>query len=149
MENRVNYTFVIGCARSGTSILGELIASHLELKYIFEASDIWELGGMGENESHRLTAQHATEPVKQQIREWFESQSRDANILVEKNPRNSLRIPYVKAIFPEAKFIHIVMMSEVVQNPFGRILDLANFRIHFGHSVVIFLSRLNFDLANF
>lgn len=107
-ENKVNYTFIIGCARSGTSILGELIASNPDVKYIFEASDIWELGGMGGNESHRLTAQHATQPVKQQIRESFARQAGAAGILVEKSPRNSLRIPYVKEIFPEAKFIHIV-----------------------------------------
>jgi hypothetical protein len=104
----VKYTFIIGCARSGTSILGELIASHPEVKYIFEASHIWELGGLGENESHRLTAQAATPQVKEQIRAWFEIQAGDANIVVEKNPRNSLRVPYVKEIFPEAKFIHIV-----------------------------------------
>jgi glycosyltransferase involved in cell wall biosynthesis len=104
----VVYTFIVGCARSGTSILGELIASNPNVKYIFEASNIWELGGMGENESHRLTAQHATKPVKRQIREWFEKQAGDAGILVEKSPRNSLRVPYVKEIFPEAKFISIV-----------------------------------------
>lgn len=104
----MKYTFIIGCARSGTSILGELIASHPQVKYVFEASQIWELGGMGENESHRLTAQAATPQVKAQIRAWFESQASGANIVVEKNPRNSLRVPYVKEIFPEAKFIHIV-----------------------------------------
>jgi adenosyl cobinamide kinase/adenosyl cobinamide phosphate guanylyltransferase len=71
----VNCTFIIGCARSGTSILGELIASHPQVKYIFEASHVWEWGGMGVNESHRLTAQHATTSVKKQIREWFESQA--------------------------------------------------------------------------
>jgi hypothetical protein len=108
MENMVNYIFITGCARSGTSILGELIASHPEVKYIFEASNIWEMGGMGENESHRLTARHATEAVKKQVRGWFESQAKGTSMLVEKNPRNSLRVPYVKEIFPEAKFIHIV-----------------------------------------
>lgn len=63
---------------------------------------------MGENESHRLTAQHASEPVKKQIREWFDNQAQGGNLVVEKNPRNSLRVSYVKKIFPEAKFIHIV-----------------------------------------
>ena len=100
--------FIIGCARSGTSILGELIASHPGVKYIFEASHIWELGGAGENESHRLTREHATEAVKNQIRDWFKGQAEGADVLVEKNPRNSLRIPYISEIFPGARFIHIV-----------------------------------------
>lgn len=108
MKNKTNYTFVIGCARSGTSILGELVASHPRVKYIFEAIKIWEFGGMGEYDSHRLTELHATDAVKKHVREYFENQSQGADFVVEKNPRNSLRIPYVHAIFPDAKFIYIV-----------------------------------------
>lgn len=101
--------FIVGCARSGTSILGELIASHPDVKYIFEAHSIWELGGMGVNESHRLTTEHAVPSVKEQIRNWFDAQLLDeSRLLVEKNPRNILRVPYIKEIFPEAKIIHIV-----------------------------------------
>lgn len=104
----MNITFVIGCARSGTSILGELIASHPAVKYIFEAHSIWELGGPGENGSHRLTVEHATPAIKAEIESWFRNQGQDTQVLVEKNPRNILRIPYIKEIFPEAKIIHIV-----------------------------------------
>jgi hypothetical protein len=104
----MNLVFVVGCARSGTSILGELISSHPDVKYIFEAHSIWEIGGMGENESHRLTEKHAVKQVKTEIIQWFQQQNNDSKILVEKNPRNILRIPYVKEIFPDAKFIHIV-----------------------------------------
>jgi hypothetical protein len=99
---------MVGCARSGTSILGELVGAHPDVKLVFEAHDVWELGGMGANESHRLTAGRATAPVVRRIRDWFEKQKGSAGLLVEKNPRNTLRIPYVRRIFPEAKLIHIV-----------------------------------------
>ena len=36
----MNLAFVVGCARSGTSILGELIASHPEVNYVFEAHSV-------------------------------------------------------------------------------------------------------------
>jgi hypothetical protein len=101
-------TLVVGCARSGTSILGELIASHPDVMYVFEAVTIWEQGGMGENESHRLTAAHATPDIKEAIHRWAETTGRDALMLVEKSPRNILRIPYVREIFPQARIIHIV-----------------------------------------
>ncbi len=104
----MDVVFVVGCARSGTSILGELIAAHPGVKYIFEAHSIWELGGLGENESHRLTSESATPIVKEKIRQWFQEQAPPGLMLVEKNPRNILRIPYVRAIFPEAKLVHIV-----------------------------------------
>ena len=104
----MNVVFVVGCARSGTSILGELIASHPAVKYIFEAHTIWEVGGEGENGSHRLTGDHATPAIKTKITSWFQNQSQGEQVLVEKNPRNILRIPYIHKIFPEAKIVHIV-----------------------------------------
>ena len=97
----MNIAFVVGAPRSGTSILGELIASH-------PASAIWEIAGHGASGSHRLTAQHATSQVKRAIRNWFEQQKGEARLLVEKNPRSSVRIPFVREVFPEAKIIHIV-----------------------------------------
>lgn len=98
---------IIGCARSGTSILGELIAAHEDVNYIFEAHEVWERGGQGHDESHRLTEEHATRKVTKKIRKWFEKQD-DGRLIVEKCPRNTLRVPYIRAIFPEAKIIHIV-----------------------------------------
>ncbi|UCD38063.1 MAG: sulfotransferase [Fidelibacterota bacterium] len=104
----MRYAFLIGVARSGTSILGELIASHPEVKYIFEVHPIWELGGEGENGSHRLTELHAKPYVANWIRKWFSTQAEPGRLLLEKNPRNSLRVPYLNAIFPAGKIIHIV-----------------------------------------
>jgi len=99
---------IVGCARSGTSILGELIAAHPDVTYIFEAHQVWELGGLGVNDSHRLTAEHATARVIGEVRRWFEAQQGPATLLVEKNPRNVLRVPYVRAVLPEARLLHIV-----------------------------------------
>ncbi len=62
------------CSRSGTSILGELIASHPDVKYLFEIHQIGEITGLGENESHRLTEEHATPDVMKSVREWFGTQ---------------------------------------------------------------------------
>jgi len=103
-----NRAFIVGCARSGTSILGELVASHPAVDYVFEAHPIWELGGEGVNGSHRLLASHATESVRRAARERFAEQGTGRPWLVEKNPRNALRVPYVKALFPDARLIHIV-----------------------------------------
>lgn len=102
------YCFVVGCARSGTSILGELLASHPDVKYLFEAHTIWEKGGRGINNSHRLTDEHVTPTVKAEIQTWFREQQEDGKLLIEKNPRNILRVPYITKIFPNAKIIHIL-----------------------------------------
>ena len=104
----MNIALIIGCARSGTSILGELIGSHPEVNYIFEAHHIWEIAGLGVNESHRLLDIHATPEVKEKIREYFKLQQGESKIVVEKCPRNVLRVPFVRAVFPEAKIIHVI-----------------------------------------
>ena len=104
----MNIALVIGCARSGTSILGELIAAHPDVRYVFEAHHLWELGGPGVNDSHRLTERHATLRVRQKIRKWLEAERGSASLVVEKNPRNTLRVPFVRAVFPEARIVHIV-----------------------------------------
>jgi len=100
--------FVVGCARSGTSILGELIAAHPRVTYIFEAHHVWETAGLGMNDSHRLVAADATPPVRARLREWVHGQGLPDTLVVEKTPRNVLRIPFLKAIFPDARIIHIV-----------------------------------------
>lgn len=104
----LNIAFIVGVSRSGTSILGELIAAHPAVKYIFEAYVPWRVAGRGVNGSDRLTEEQATPMVRAFIRWWFRWRKGDAPILVEKNPRNILRIPFLRAVFPEAKFIHIV-----------------------------------------
>ncbi|MCH7576022.1 MAG: sulfotransferase [Candidatus Marinimicrobia bacterium] len=100
--------FIVGVARSGSSILGELIAAHPQVDYLFEVHQIWEVGGAGINASHRLTAEHATPQVAKAIQTWFAERQTPDRLLLEKNPRNVLRIPYLRAIFPEARIIHLV-----------------------------------------
>jgi len=104
----MNIAFIVGCARSGTSILGELIGSHPEVAYKHEAHRVWKIAGLGENNSHRLTEQHATSSVKEQIRKRFEKKKGNAWLFVEKCPRSVLRLPFIREIFPEARFIHII-----------------------------------------
>lgn len=107
-QDSLNIALIIGCARSGTSILGELVAANPGVKYIFEAHDVWEAAGVRKDGSHRLTAGDATVEIRRSIRRWFADQQGDAMMLAEKTPRNVLRVPFLRAVFPEAKLIHIV-----------------------------------------
>lgn len=111
----MNIGLVVGCARSGTSILGEIVAAHPDVAYFYEAHEAWEIGGAGANGSHRLTERHATPEVVAGVRRWFESElaRRETGagrplFAVEKCPRNALRVPYLRAIFPDARLVHIV-----------------------------------------
>jgi hypothetical protein len=100
--------FIIGCARSGTSILGEAIAEHPRVTYVFEAS-AWR--GLDEGRPHdRLERADATPGLSQAYREALASalEGSQGDVIVEKNPRHVLRIPFLDAVFPDARFIHII-----------------------------------------
>ena len=103
-----NLALIFGCARSGTSILGEVFAASEEVSYAFEASHVWERAGLGENDSHRLTELHARPEIAESIRSWFLEQQNGRPLVVEKCPRNTLRVPFLRSIFPEVRLIHIV-----------------------------------------
>jgi hypothetical protein len=98
---------IVGCARSGTSILGELIAAHPAVRYVFEPHQVWEGAGPGVDDSHRLTARHAIKSIRSSIRDWARAEQ-DGALLLEKTPRNALRVPFLRAVLPEARIIHIV-----------------------------------------
>ena len=61
----MDYIFIVGCPRSGTSILGELVACHRKVKYFFETRNVWQkervdpVREQSENDlhSHRLIAE--------------------------------------------------------------------------------------------
>jgi len=132
----MNYVFIVGCPRSGTSILGELVACHRKIQYHFETRNVWQEERFDlarerfkkDLHSHRLTAENNTEEDAKRIRQFFRCRENICNpfikprefmrwllyhyhskeVVVEKNPRNALRIPYILSVFPEAKFIHII-----------------------------------------
>lgn len=99
--------FIIGAPRSGTSILGRILENHSDLVHIKEPRFIWRYGNDGKSDI--LKVEHATPKVKTYIQKKFgEFLTQPNQRLLEKQPSNSLRVSFVKEIFPDAKFIHIM-----------------------------------------
>ncbi|HEX2224967.1 MAG TPA: TIGR03032 family protein, partial [Thermoanaerobaculia bacterium] len=116
--------FIVGSPRSGTSLLFETLA---------QAPGLWTIGGESHAaieriesfhpashgwDSNRLTADDATpEPVRlltQAFREGL--RDRDGNPVpadasgirfLEKTPKNSLRVPFLAAAYPDALFVYL------------------------------------------
>jgi hypothetical protein len=94
---------VTGIARSGTSILAELLSTDRRYRYIFEPRE-WDAPHM-RPKSDRMTA--ADIPMfGSRWLDWYNAHQ-DTPLLV-KSPRAVVKLPFLHALFRDLKIIHIV-----------------------------------------
>ncbi|NNE27836.1 MAG: sulfotransferase [Saprospiraceae bacterium] len=110
-----NPIFIIGAARSGTTLLGEILSYHDDLAYWLEPKYIWRYGNPGAKDDFRPKSD-ASNKVSQYIQKRFShfTKSQDKSRFLEKTPSNCFRIEFINAIFPNARFIHIIRNGEDV-----------------------------------
>ncbi len=105
MSNDIAPIFIIGCGRSGTSLLGEIFAAHRMVGYVYEPYDLWaaihpatDFLRLYSNSEHHclLDARWATSPAKRRFQRLMSPPP--GFILVEKSPVNALRIGFLEAI---------------------------------------------------
>lgn len=101
--------FLIGAARSGTTLLGDILGQHPELAYWVEPKYVWRHGRPGGRDDVR-SADEATPGVSRHIRQQFERYSKKAmrDRFLEKTPSNCFRVAFMHRAFPEALFLHVL-----------------------------------------
>jgi len=126
--------FIVGCGRSGTTILGRLLEQHPQLAYLNEPRRIWKLDprtNVWERPARwgrrhlAMTEQDVRPDVQAQIARAFAAEVREQNAtrLVEKLPINSFRIAYLAAMFPGALFVHLLRNGLEVARSIERVRD--------------------------
>jgi len=100
---------IIGAARSGTKMLRAVLAASSEfVDFPYDINYIWKYGNY--NIDHdELTPEDLSERTRAFIQNKFNkllSQS-SAKRVLEKSVPNSLRIGFVRAVFPDCKIIHL------------------------------------------
>lgn len=103
---------IIGAGRSGTNALRNAMTTLPQLRTwpCDEINAIWRHGNIAFPDDE-MTASEAKPNVRKFIRSAFCSFWRSAgqpHYVVEKTCANSLRVEFVHAVLPEARFIHIV-----------------------------------------
>lgn len=105
--------------RSGSTLLFETLARSPDLHTIGGESHrlIESIPSLqvGRQDSNRLVAADATPEVVHTLRERFRLHARDRSgraptgrfRLLEKTPKNALRIPFLRQVFPEARFVYL------------------------------------------
>ena len=110
--------FILGTGRSGTTILGIVLSMHREIGYLNEPKAIWHLihphediiGNYSRADAkYRLTAEDATYEMRQRASQMFGAYltATRSKRLVDKYPELIFRIDFVRALFPDARFIFL------------------------------------------
>lgn len=130
-------SFIIGCGRSGTTILGKLLAQHPQVKYYFEPYHLWavldhrtdvlSLYQRGDDAQLMLQAEEVAQQQKATFPQLFHAA--EGQHLIEKTPLNAFRIGYLRCLVPQAKFIHIVRDGIDVSQSIGRIATSSPYKI--------------------
>lgn len=111
--------FIVGTGRSGTTILGIIMSMHKDVAFLNEPKALWnkaypfeDLIGSYSLESayYRLNESDVDSNTKQSMHKLFGYYltTTFSKKVVDKYPELIFRVPFVKAIFPDAKFIFLV-----------------------------------------
>jgi hypothetical protein len=105
---------LFGNTRSGTTIVQKVVSTHPDIVQWYEPRTLWLCADPGRRHDE-FDESDATGKVKRHIwKQFLNFQKQHGNcVVMEKTPANILKIPYVRAIFPEATFLFIV------RNPFS------------------------------
>lgn len=125
-----NPVFILGSPRAGTSVLGRLLEAHPALCHVKEPRLVWRYGN--DHRSDVLAAECARPEVANHIRSYFKSKVDESGAdlrLLEKTPSNSLRVPFIEKIFPNAKYVHIT------RNGFDASLSIRHYWLQFTKGV--------------
>jgi hypothetical protein len=119
--------FVIGCGRSGTTLLGRLLGLHPRVHYLFEPRERWAvvcrstdvaLAFSRTGAKAFMGASFATPAAR--VRFSRVMAPPPGRVLVEKSPTNALRIPFLDALAPDSRFVHIVRDGDDVVRSIAR-----------------------------
>ncbi|SFT45647.1 Sulfotransferase family protein [Algoriphagus locisalis] len=101
--------FLIGAARSGTTLLGDILSKHHDLAYWIEPKYIWKYKSPNILNDYRFK-----DDVDDDIRKFIYNRFNlflkkcKKSRFIEKTPSNCFRIPFIDSIFPNAIYINII-----------------------------------------
>ncbi len=127
--------FIVGCGRSGTTVLGSALGRHPDVAYLNEPRHLWTASYPETDIWSPRAAEHGgrlelgrsdVDPARSgRLHSLFycETRALDAQVLVEKLPANNFRLEFLDAIFPDARYIHILRNGLEVARSIERMAD--------------------------
>lgn len=110
--------FILGTGRSGTTILGIVLSMHQDVGFLNEPKALWHALHPGEDligsysrapARYRLSAEDVSMTLREGAKRLFGAYLFTSinKRIVDKYPELIFRVPFVKAIFPDARFLFL------------------------------------------
>jgi Sulfotransferase family len=134
--------FIVGCGRSGTTILGRSLGQHEAVGYLNEPRLLWQAAFPRTDISSRFARrvdgslvldQDDWTPANARLLRFLfarELQRNGKTRLCEKTPGNEFRLALMTRVFPDARYLWIVREGDHVARSIKKLADGA--RGHFG-----------------
>jgi len=107
--------FIVGCQRSGTTMLRLMLDSHSQISCGPETRFLEDLERIVDGDWRRLSQfGYSQEEWLRRIRAFFEgiqsdyARSRGKTRWADKSPRYALHIPFLMQVFPDAQIVHVI-----------------------------------------
>jgi hypothetical protein len=136
-----SFVFIVGCGRSGTTLIGECLRRHQGVEYLFEPYHLWGVVDRRTDVTNLhydvfpryfMDGDAATSDAREKLWRlvnWKTSKSADTRIVVEKTPHNVARIGFLEEMIPGSRYIHIVRNGMDVALSISRIATQSKVRI--------------------
>ena len=101
--------FIVGSPRSGTTLLGNILHAHPSICRWYEPHFVINRHFRNSCDDLRNSSD-ATPEISRYIQKEFDKYERRMNcsVIIDKSPMNSLKIPFLRSIFPYGRFVHII-----------------------------------------
>ena len=108
LNNQKKIIIILSAARSGSKLFRDVLAQHPGLSSIpYDINYVWKYGNY--NQHDELTVNNLNRGNSRFIKKYIYNHVKHENsvFVLEKTVSNTLRVEFVRAVFPEAKFIHL------------------------------------------
>lgn len=105
-----NPVIIIGAARSGTKFLRDLLAAADDVKAVpYDVNYVWRYGVINSPDD-RLDPHNISDKQITFVRQTLPklAKVKPGDTLIEKTVSNTLRVPYVDMVFPQARYVHLI-----------------------------------------
>ena len=127
--------FIIGCGRSGTTILGNTLSKHDKIKYLNERRDLWHKAypefniWQVETDAVLFANEKKINPKKNDLLKNLLFQQQvlsNKKLLLEKLPINNFRLQFLDSSFKNAKYIYLTRNGLEVSHSINKKIEKNN-----------------------